>query len=224
MRKGLALFAGMVLVALAAVAGTSAFARTSQAATRGPNRHHLRIILSPRVVVPYGWSTIEIVGAADASAVAVRLRGASGVTGQPMPWIPLRRDGDRWTSRLPQPVLAGIYPIEVRTRPASVAKPATAAYLRVYWPGTEALPSFTTPEQVAESWVHDTTGGTLDAIRPWPGTAIDHRLPALHRVFVIAYSPPGQPAAADRLGAFVTAVRDGFNGPWRLLEASVSPP
>lgn len=224
MRKRLALFAGMMLVVLAAFAGTFAFARTGQAATRGPNRHHLRIILSPRVVVPYGWSTIEIVGAADASAVAVRLSGASDITGQPMPWIPLRRDGDRWTSRLPQPVLAGIYPIEVRTRPASVATSAPATYLRVYWPGTEAHPSFTTPEQVAESWVHDISGGTLDAIRPWPGTAIDHRLPTLHRLFVIAYSPPGQPAAADRLGAFITAVREGFHGPWRLLEASISPP
>jgi len=67
-------------------------------------------------------------------------------------------------------------------------------------------------------------GGRLDAIRRWPGTAIDHRLPALHRLFVVAYSSPNKPAAADRLGAWVTAVREGFDGRWRLLEASVNPP
>lgn len=113
-KKRLALFAGLVLVALAGYAGAFAFARTGQAAARGPYKQHLRIILSPRVVVPYDWSTITIVRAVDASAVAIRLSGASGVTGRSLPWIPLRRNGGRWTSRLPQPALPGIYPINKR--------------------------------------------------------------------------------------------------------------
>ena len=137
MTRRLALFAGMVVVALAAFTGAFGLARTSEAATHGHHGAHVRIILSPRVVVPYDRSTIKILGAAHASAVAIRLSGASGVTGQALPWISLRRDRHSWTSRLPQPVLAGIYPIEVRTQPSSSATPVPAAYLRVYWPGTE---------------------------------------------------------------------------------------
>jgi hypothetical protein len=40
---------------------------------------------------------------------------------------------------------------------------------------------------------------------------------------VVAYAPPGDANVDDRLGIFVTAVRDGYRGPWRLLEATVQP-
>jgi hypothetical protein len=189
-----------------------------------PTTDRVRIIVTPRVVAPDGWAKIEVVGLADASAVDARLIGASGVTGKPMPWIGLHRHGESWTVRLPQPVLAGIYPIQVRTRPRLVITPAVTSYLRVYWPGTVTHPLFATPEQVVESWVRDVVGGTVEAIRPWPGTAIDHRLPALHRLFVVAYDPPQQQAGQDRLGVWITAVREGFGGQWRLLEAGVTPP
>jgi hypothetical protein len=224
MKNGHALLAGLVLVGLSALAGTFAAARNTQAAMRAPRGHQVHVILNPRVVAPYLWSTLDLVGAADASAVAVRLSGASGLTGRPLPWTELRRDGDRWTSRLPQPVLAGIYPIEVRTRPSSPVASRPVTYLRVFWPGTETRPSFSTAGEAVKAWVEIVAGGTLDASRRWPGTAIDHRLPALHRLFVVAYNTPGQPAAADRLGAWVTVVREGFHGRWRLLEASASPP
>ena len=78
---------------------------------------HLRVVVTPQVVAPYDWAAISIVGASDATAVQARLVGASGVTGRLLPWIELRLHGDEWESRLPQPVLAGIYPIVIRTRP-----------------------------------------------------------------------------------------------------------
>jgi hypothetical protein len=65
--------------------------------------------------------------------------------------------------------------------------------------------------------------GTLVALRPWPLPSFDRRDTRLHRLFVVAYTTRGRAAAADRLGMFVTAVRDGFRGPWRLLEADVLP-
>jgi hypothetical protein len=180
----------------------------------------VRIIVRPGVVAPYDWANIEVKGAA-AATVAVRLVGATGVQGKALPWTELRRRDGGWRARLPQPVLAGIYPIELRSRPRlSVYE---AAFLRVYWPGTETRPLFSTPEQVADDWVRH-GGGRLEAIRQWPRAAIDQRLPALHRLYVVAYSLPGRPAPADRLGAWITAVREGFHGRWRLLEASVTPP
>jgi len=39
----------------------------------------------------------------------------------------------------------------------------------------------------------------------------------------LARPPPGHPQVRDRLGMFVTAFRDGYNAPWRLLEATVQP-
>jgi len=189
-----------------------------------PNAAHLRVVITPQVVAPYDWATVNIAGAPEATAVQVRLVGASDATGRLSPWIELRRHGDHWTIRLPQPAFAGIYPIEVRTQPNRVTASRAPTYLRDYWPGTETSPLFSTPEQVAEAWVRDKAGGTLDAIRPWPGNTIDHRLPPLHRLFVVAYSLPSRPSTSDRLGAWITAVREGFHGRWHLLEASVTPP
>jgi len=40
---------------------------------------------------------------------------------------------------------------------------------------------------------------------------------------VVAYSPPGDPRVVARLGMFISAVRDGYNGDWRLLEATLEP-
>ena len=45
----------------------------------------------------------------------------------------------------------------------------------------------------------------------------------LHQLIVIAYGPAGTLAIVDRLGMFVTAVRETFDGRWRLLEANVFP-
>lgn len=210
-----ALATGVTCLAVAADAGTAP----------APPTHHVRITVTPRTIVPYGWARIEVNGLPDATAVAVQLEGASGVLGTLFPWIALRRRRDgNWLAPLPQPMLPGIYPIKLRTRPKLAISLAESAYLRVYWDGTETRPLFPTPEQVAEWWVRTVTGGTLVAIRRWPRQAIDHRLASLHRLFVVAYSPRGRPAQQERLGAWITAVREGYRGRWRLLEAAVTPP
>jgi hypothetical protein len=40
---------------------------------------------------------------------------------------------------------------------------------------------------------------------------------------VVAYSPVGHPGVHDRLSMFITAVRNGFDTRWRLLEATLQP-
>jgi hypothetical protein len=64
----------------------------------------------------------------------------------------------------------------------------------------------------------------LVAIRSWPLPAGDRRDPRLHRLFVIAYGPVGDPNPAHRLGIWITAFRNGYAAPWRLLQATVQPP
>jgi hypothetical protein len=63
----------------------------------------------------------------------------------------------------------------------------------------------------------------LIAARPWPPAPFDHRDPRLHRLFVIAYAPQGETKPSARLGAFITTIRNGYQGRWRLLEASTGP-
>jgi hypothetical protein len=96
--------------------------------------------------------------------------------------------------------------------------------LRVFAAGTRSRPSFATADDVARWWVRNVPEhARLVALRHWPRPAFDRRDRRLHQLLVVAYSPAGHPLLRDRLGMFVTAVRDGFNGRWRLLEATVEP-
>jgi len=223
-----ALLAATTATVAASAATTAASAKQPVAIhvnAGAPQARHVRITVNPRTVVPYGSAEIDVADLPDATSVEVRLDGASSVLGTPVPWIALHRESDgNWSAHLPQPVLPGIYPIELRTRPALAIAPTQAAYLRVYWQGTEARPLFSTPDQVAAWWVRHLAGGTLVAIRPWHRQAIDHRIASLHRLFVVAYSPPGMPEPSERLGVWITAVREGYGGDWRLLEATPTPP
>jgi hypothetical protein len=205
-----------------ATGGISLVAAASVATA--PERHRVVVTITPRVVLPYLWATVSVAGVDEAAAVEIRMLGASSVNGRPIPWIPLHRRSTAWQVRLPQSVLPGIYPIAVRTRPLLDLTPTRAVYLRVYEAGTSARPLFATPRAVVDWWVANVAGGTVVAIRRWPRTSFDHRLVELHRLFVVAYNVRGRPAAADRLGAWITAVREGYDGKWRLLEVSVSPP
>jgi hypothetical protein len=63
----------------------------------------------------------------------------------------------------------------------------------------------------------------LVALKRWRRPAFDRRDRRLHQLLVVAYSPAGHPRRRDRLGLFITAVRDGFDGRWRLLEATIAP-
>jgi hypothetical protein len=60
-------------------------------------------------------------------------------------------------------------------------------------------------------------------LRRWPLPADDRRDRHLHQLLVVAYDSPGHTAVKDRLGMFVTAVREGTGRRWRLLEATVAP-
>jgi hypothetical protein len=150
--------------------------------------------------------------------------GASSILGTLIPWVPLHRRRRSWQARLPQPVLPGIYPIKVRIQPTVNLARVRTVYVRVYEAGTTGRPLFATPQEVAAWWVTNVAGGTVVAIRRWPRSAFDHRLMRLHRLLVIAYNPPGKLLPADRLGAWITCVREGYLGKWRLLEVSVAPP
>ena len=118
---------------------------------------------------------------------------------------------------------SGVYPVELRTgADASPLRPARV-FLRVLARGTQTRPAFDNPIDVVRWWVRTVPRATLVALKPWPRPALDRRDVRMHRLFAVAYSAPGRPAVGDRLGMFVTAFRDGYGGPWRLLEATVQP-
>jgi hypothetical protein len=203
---------GVLSLVIAAGAGTAAKA------------HHVVVTISPRVVRPYLWASVNVSGLAEATGVDVRMLGASNVRGDLMPWIPLHRRLGNWQARLPQPVLPGIYPVNVRVGPTLEVTPARVVYVRVYAAGTTRRPTFASPWQVAIWWVTNVAGGAVVAIRRWRGTAFDHRLTRLHRLLVVAYDLPRKSGSTERLGIWITAVREGYSGRWRLLEASATPP
>jgi hypothetical protein len=94
----------------------------------------------------------------------------------------------------------------------------------VFAKGTQARPLLETPEEVARSWVRDLpANAVVVAMRRWPLPAFDHRDPYLHQVLVIAYTVEGHRGVRDRLGIFVTAVRETKASRWRLLEATAAP-
>jgi hypothetical protein len=159
----------------------------------------------------------------DAPELDVELAGATNAKGQALPWRPLHRVDGAWIGTLPAPSLRGVYPVLLRTGPEGVVDRSPSWLLRVLAPGTLARRSFATPAEVARWWVRTVPHGTLRALKRWPRPAFDRRDPRLHRLFVVAYSPPDRPAVKDRLGMFVTAFRDRYDGRWRLLEATVQP-
>jgi hypothetical protein len=154
----------------------------------------------------------------------VRLAGATTAAGAPLGWRPLRLAGKVWRGSLPKPALRGIYPIEVRAGAGQPVARSSNWMLHVFAVGTLSRPSFARPEGVAKWWVRTATGhARLIALRRWPRPGFDLRDPRLHQLLVVAYSPVGHPDVEDRLGMFVTAVRNGFDGRWRLLEATLQP-
>ena len=72
-------------------------------------------------------------------------------------------------------------------------------------------------------WVQTRPQGTVAALERWRRPDFDNRDARLHRLYVVAYNPPGKPGVANRLGVFATVVRNGYDGRWRLLEATVQP-
>jgi hypothetical protein len=171
-----------------------------------------RVTVTPSVATLGQPVTIAVTGVKSAT-LSVRLAGGRSA------WTPLRPLGGGWRGVLPSPSLRGIYPVQLRTADGGVVLPAGHPFVRVYRPHMRVEPSFTSPDGAVVYWVAS-RHGALTAYKSWPLSPSDHRDPRLHRLFVVAYKLPGRP----QLGAFVTAVREGYAGRWRLLEATVKPP
>jgi hypothetical protein len=180
------------------------------------------VIVYPAVALRGHHATITVTGI-DVASLQVRLDGATQHLGHPLPWTSLRRTRRGWRAVLPAPEFRGVYPIELRSRPARPLPRSPTWVLRVFAAGTLSRPLFETPEEVARAWVAALPGARLVAIKRWPRSAFDHRNRHLHQRLVVAYEPVGRHALSDRLGIFITAVRDRTASKWRLLEATVVP-
>ena len=219
-------------VALALVAGASAaapLARADAAPLRGLNGSpvasavSMEVTVRPAVVLRGHGAAVTVTGIA-APSLEVRAAGASVNLGKRLPWTPLRFTDGAWHGVLPASEFRGIYPLELRIRRGSRVWRSDRWLLRVFARGTLARPTFSTPEGAARWWVRTLPShATLAAVKRWPPPAFDLRDPRLHQILVLAYNQAGHPAVRDRLGIFVTAVRDGFHGSWRLLEATAAP-
>ena len=201
-----------VLLAVASLAGGGRASSTSM----------LRVRLQPPVA-RLGQEAMIAVSGIHATSVAVRLCGATDVEGRPPVWRSLRLVGATWLGNLSAPDRLGVYPVELRTGADAAPFRPRGSFLRVFARATRARPAFNNPADVVRWWVAAFPHASVVALKPWPHPAFDGRDARLHRLFVVAYSPPGHPAVGDRLGMFVTAFRDGYGEPWRLLEATVEP-
>lgn len=149
--------------------------------------------------------------------------GALEPGGRRFGWRSFRLVHGTWVVTVPAPLMRGVYPLRLRTRAgASVVRSATW-FMRVLAPGTLAHPSFPEPSDVVRWWVRAVAHGTLVALKRWPLPRWDLRDTRLHRLFVVAYGPPGQGEQGERRGMFVTAFRNGYGAAWRFLEARLTP-
>jgi hypothetical protein len=212
-----ALAAAAAITAIAIVAGLTAPTSRGDGAEGA-----VRVELRPSVVRLGQQATIAVRGA-HVDRLEVLLEGATEFGGRRLGWRSLRPVGGTWLGRLPVPELRGVYPIVLRAGGHAPAFRSERWLLRVFAPGTGSRRSFGHPADVARWWVGTVARATLVKLRPWPRPGFDRRDLRLHRLFVVAYSPPGQPGIDERLGMFVTAVRDGYGGRWRFLEATVVP-
>jgi hypothetical protein len=188
----------------------------------------VRVTLLSPVIDLYHSAPISVSGL-HARHAAVRLLGAIDRTGlayewTPYPWRPLRPVGGSWHGLLPAPPLLGIYQLQLRLDDGPTLLTSPRWLLHVFAPGTMARRLFPTAVAAIRDFVAHLAGNQrLVALRQWPLPAFDHRDPRLHRLFVIAYTPRGDQRPDSRRGLFVTTVRDGFHGRWRLLEATTRP-
>lgn len=212
--------ASAAAAALAVVAAFALLAVGTGSARGVPGSVH--VLLRPGLVTLGGRVTMRVDGWYR-SRLEVALGGATDRNGRLLGWRAARRRGRTWVAELPRPALRGIYPVLLREQPGGPVTRSPGLLLRVFRPHASQEPGFATPEQVVRWWVHTWPRGGLAALRRWRRPDFDKRDPSLHRLFVVAYNPSGRPGVANRLGMFVTTVRDGYAGRWRLLEATVQP-
>jgi len=180
------------------------------------------VSLSPAVVLLGGRANVLVAGWRG-SHLEVALAGATDRRGRLLGWSAASLRNGKWRVELPRPALRGIYPVLLRERAGAPVVRSPHWLLRVFRRGAAQEPTFASAQAVVRWWVRTSPHGTLAALRAWPRSDLDKRDPKLHRIFVVAYNPPGMLGIANRLGRFVTAVREGYGGRFRLLEATVQP-
>ena len=216
----------MLATAFAVGAAATATANAGHTTARYPSR--VRVVLATRTVDLYHSASIRVSGTTSRS-VAVRLVGAIDRAGlayrwTPYPWQVLRVRHGTWRGELPAPPLFGIYRLQLRLDHGRSLVSSVRWLLRVFPRGTMRRPSFATAAGAVRHFVGRLPGHkVLVASRRWPLARFDHRDPRLNRQFAIAYAPRGDARPTSRLGLFVTTVRDGFHGRWRLLQATTQP-
>ena len=209
-----------VCITAALAAGAAVLVATAGAAPAAT--HRVRVLLAPALASPGRYTSIVVTGIA-VSSLQAQLKGASDKVGRQLPWRSLVYRNGAWRGLLAAPTLLGVYPVRLRVSPGAPVRSAGLS-VRLLQAGTTSRPGFSTPEQVAHWWVQtERIGATLVTLKRWPAPAFDLRDTRLYQLLVLAYSPPGRPARADRLGIFLTAFRETVTGRWRLLETTVLP-
>jgi hypothetical protein len=230
--RRLSLLVPIAMVVVFALASAAAAIRPAAPTQQTPKRTIATAKVAPRValrpaVVRLGRRATIAVTGIHTHSLQVLLAGATDTPGnQPakqLPWRSLRLVNGTWLGTLPAPALRGVYPVVLRTGAGAAPLNSQGLLLRVFATGTRSRPSFRDPSDVVRWWVRTVPQASLVALKAWPRPGFDRRDTRLHRLFVVAYSPPGYPEIRDRLGMFVTAFRNSFNGRWRLLEATVEP-
>jgi hypothetical protein len=183
--------------------------------------------LHPRVI-EYGAARVAVSGI-TATAVKVRLLGATDPKGRAYRWTPYRWRrlalvSGTWRGDLPAPPLQGVYQLELRASGPRQLLASPHWLLRVLPPGALRHRPFATPRAVIRDFVRHLPGNeVLVARRHWSQAPFDHRDPRLNQIFAIAYAPRHNTKPGSRLGLFITTFRDGFDGRWRLLQATLAP-
>jgi hypothetical protein len=187
----------------------------------------VRVTVRPRAIDLFHNASISVSGSIGNRA-EVRLLGAIDRRGLAYEWTPyrwrrLRPVGVTLRGAIPPPPLLGIYELQLRLDHGRRLS-SQRWLLRVFPRGVLSRHSFPTATDAVRNFVAHLQGDqVLIALKRWPLAAFDHRDPRLNRLFVIAYAPRAHGEPSSRLGLFVTTVRDGFHGRWRVLETSTTP-
>jgi len=186
----------------------------------------VRVVLHIRTIDLYHSAPVHVSGITARSA-HVRPVGANDRSGlayewKPYRWQALRASGGTWHGLLPAPPLFGIYRLQLRVGSKVLSSPHWL--LRVLPHGTMARRASPTARAAVRGYVNQLHGNQiLVAARAWPLADYDHRDARLNRLFVIAYAPRGDSRPGSRLGRFISTVRNGYHGRWRVLEATTQP-
>jgi hypothetical protein len=198
------------------------------AAQASRSTNPVSLALRSRVIDLYHSSSISVSGI-SARRLDVRLLGAIDRSGSAYEWTPYRwrrlRPRERtWRGVLPAPPLFGAYRLQLRLDGGSRYLSSPSWLLRVFPHGTLRRPSLNTPVAAIRDFIAHLRGRqVMVACRHWPLASFDHRDPRLNRLFVVAYASRGDHRPDSRLGLFITTVRDGYQGAWRVLQATTQP-